>query len=327
VAGFRAVPARYEVTDSTQEGIETVTLASTEQRIEASFAPKVGMIGSSFRHAGEELLGQRGGLAKYAEVGSTMGIPLLYPWANRLSGFEYEAAGRRVELDPESKLIRKDPNGLPIHGLLNASPYWAVTGLSADADGARLAAELDFAAHEDLMAAFPFPHRLTMEATVSGSALTIATTVEPTGDAAVPIAFGFHPYPHLPHVPRAEWQVALPVRRRLILDEHQIPTGASEPVRIEPGPLGDRHYDDGFSELDRPPRFVLAGGGRRLVVELAKGFEYAQVYAPADQDVICFEPMTAPTNALVAGGPELRLVEPGGSFTAVFSLAVEAASR
>jgi aldose 1-epimerase len=324
---LRAVQARYTVSDSSHEGIETVTLTSTESRLEASFAPKVGMIGCSLRHAGDELLGQRGGLARYREVGSTMGIPLLYPWANRLSGFRYEAAGRQVELDPGSPLIRKDPNGLPIHGLLNASPHWDVTDLSADANGARLAGELDFAAHDDLMAAFPFPHLLRLSATVTGSALTISTTVEPTGEVPVPVSFGFHPYLQLPGAPRAEWQVAIPVRRRLILDAHLIPTGASDPIRIEPGPLRDRHYDDGFSELDRPPRFALWGGGRRLVVEFAKGFDFAQVYGPADQSVVCFEPMTAPANALVTGGRDLRLVEPGTTFTAVFSVAVEASSR
>ena len=56
--------------------------------LEAAFAPGVGMIGCSLRHRGEELLGQRGGLAKYAEAGSTFGIPLLHPWANRLGGLE-----------------------------------------------------------------------------------------------------------------------------------------------------------------------------------------------------------------------------------------------
>src|SRR5206468_1943370 len=111
-------------------------------------------------------------------------------------------------------------------------------------------ARLDFPAHNDLMAAFPFPHVLEIEATLRGSALSIATKVEPTGDVPVPVSFGFHPYLRLPGVPRAEWQVALPVRRGLELDERLIPTGESEPVRIEPGPLGQRSFDDGFSDLD-----------------------------------------------------------------------------
>ena len=57
--------------------------------------------------------------------------------------------------------------------------------------------------------------------------------------------------------------------------------------------------------------FVVAGGGRRIEVRSTHGYPYAQVYAPADDDVIAIEPMTAPTNALVAGGAELPIVEPG----------------
>ena len=41
----------------------------------AVFAPDVGMVGCSLRHRGEELLGQRGGLAKYRESGSSFSIP------------------------------------------------------------------------------------------------------------------------------------------------------------------------------------------------------------------------------------------------------------
>ena len=57
--------------------------------LEATFHPELGMVGSSLRHRGEELLGQRGGLAKYASAGSSFGIPLLHPWANRLGSWEY----------------------------------------------------------------------------------------------------------------------------------------------------------------------------------------------------------------------------------------------
>ena len=53
------------------------------------------------------------------------------------------------------------------------------------------------------------------------------------------------------------------------------------------------------------------------------GYPEAQIYAPSTLDVICFEPMTAPVNAL-ASGDGLRLVAPGELFTAAFSIAVSA---
>ena len=109
---------------------------------------------------------------------------------------------------------------------------------------------------------------------------------------------------------------------RLVTDDRQIPTGGKEPVRIEPGPLGDRTFDDGYTDLADPARFVLGGGGRAIVVEFVSGYPYAQVYAPEDDDVVAFEPMTAPTNALVSG-QGLRLVPPGESRSATFSVSVE----
>ena len=64
--------------------------------------------------------------------------------------------------------------------------------------------------------------------------------------------------------------------------------------------------------------FALEGGGRRIEVSLDRGYPYAQVYAPDDDDVIAFEPMTAPTNALVSGR-DLKLIEQGESYEATFS--------
>jgi aldose 1-epimerase len=57
-------------------------------------------------------------------------------------------------------------------------------------------------------------------------------------------------------------------------------------------------------------------------VAFEAGYPYAQVYAPADDELIALEPMTAPTNALVAGGPELPLLAPGEAYAATFSVTV-----
>ena len=59
-----------------------------------------------------------------------------------------------------------------------------------------------------------------------------------------------------------------------------------------------------------PPRFSVEAAGRRLTVECGEGYPVGQVYAPAAEQFICFEPMTAPTNALVSG-EGLRTAEPG----------------
>ncbi|HKP88824.1 MAG TPA: aldose 1-epimerase [Thermoleophilaceae bacterium] len=314
--------ASHEAIESLLEGYPARTLISNQAELEVSFVPSVGMVGASMRHRGDELLGQRGGLARYEATRSTMGIPLLHPWANRLDGLAYAAAGRRVELDPDSPLLKTDPNDLPIHGFLGASPYWEVLGTDADDTSARLSARMDFAAHPEYLEGFPYPHELRIDASLAGSTLTLRTTLAATGDLAVPMSFGFHPYFALLDDERSDWRVELPVRERIVTDERQIPTGETEPVEIAPGPLGDRTFDDGYANVPDGARFVVAGEGRRVTVEWVAGYRYAQVYAPEGDELIAFEPMTAPTNALVSG-QGLTLVPPGETRSATFSVTVE----
>jgi galactose mutarotase-like enzyme len=109
------------------------------------------------------------------------------------------------------------------------------------------------------------------------------------------------------------------VREHLLLDANQIPTGEREPAGSLDGPLGERTFDDGYTVDPGGVTFALAGGGRRIEVAFERGYGFAQVYAPAVEDVICFEPMTAPADAL-RHGP--ATVAPGETFSARFSVAI-----
>ncbi len=308
--------------ERTVDGLTVRTLRDERGGVEAGFVPAAGMVGCSLRYRGHELLGQRGGLHAYMASGSTMGIPLLHPWANRLAGLRFQVAGREVALDAGFSRLALDGNGLPIHGLLAAASGWVVERHEPTEDGGVLAARFDFAHNEELMAAFPFPHELLLEATLGGSTLTVTTTVKASGDVGVPISFGYHPYLRLPGVERAEWEVEIPVSERLELDDRMLPTGSREPVDVEGGFLGSRVFDDGFLAPPDSAPFVLAGGGTRIELSLGGGYPYAQVYAPDDDDVIAYEPMTAPANALITGGSELPMLEPGDDYRATFSIAV-----
>lgn len=287
----------------------------------ATFVPEAGMIGCSLRHRGAELLGQRGGLRKYVESRSTMGIPFLHPWANRLGADRFELAGRPVNLGLEDLPLKRDENELPIHGLLSAAPGWRVERHAEAEDGGVLAASFDFGAYPHLLDAFPFPHRVGIEATLAGAELTIVTTVEASGEVAVPISFGFHPYLCLPGVARAEWVLEAPVRERLLLDERGLPSGEREPVEIGTAALGARTYDDAFLAPPDGAPFALSGGGRRLELRLGAGYPFTQIYAPAETDAVAIEPMSAPTNALVSGS-DLPWAQPGERFAASFSIRV-----
>jgi aldose 1-epimerase len=301
------------------DGYRAVRLRSSSAQLDAAFVPTAGMVGASLRDRGAELLHRNGGVHRYARGGSTMGIPLLHPWANRLAGDGYRVNGTAVRLDPASPLVQRDDHGLPIHGLLNGSPLWRRTPAP---DGWGLSAELDFGAHPDLLAAFPFPHRLRLDVALRRRTLTVRTTMTATGDVAVPVAFGFHPYLRLPDVARERWRVELPAMRHLELDANSIPTGASRAMPAQAGRLGTRTFDDGYVDVPPGAAFVLSGGTRRIVLQFDEGYPAAQVFAPTASDVICFEPMTAPANAL-GTGDRLALVAPGARYTAIFSIAVE----
>src|SRR4051795_13264997 len=108
------------------DGLRALTLRAPAAGVEAAFVPGAGMVGCSLRHRGEELLGQRRGLRAYVADRATMGIPLLYPWANRLGRRHLAVAGGEVTIDPDVTPVRLDADGLPMHGLLSAATGWQV---------------------------------------------------------------------------------------------------------------------------------------------------------------------------------------------------------
>jgi len=298
------------------DGEAAVTLTAGE--LEATFLPGLGLLGSSLRHQGEELLALPGGVAGYRD-GHVTGLPILAPWANRLGSRRYRTAG--VEVDLEGVALHTDPNGLPIHGTLTAHPGWRLELLAAKAERAVLRASFDYAWPE-LLAAFPFPHELVVEAAVAGAGLAVATTLRASGSRPVPVAFGWHPYLRLPGPPRSAWRLLLPEREHLELDDRGLPSGFAGHEPAEAEALGDRTFDDLYA-LGPERTLGLEAGGHRLLVDYGDGYRYAQVFAPPGGEFVCLEPMTVSTNALGAG--TCPLVEPGGAFTARFALRVEEA--
>lgn len=338
---------REHIEGPSGEMLEALVLSVTDPfpaRLEV--VPDAGMVGSSFTVRGHELLGQRQGLAGYIERGKTFGIPLLAPWANRLSRPEYTIGSTTVDVTGVPG-VGLDANGLPIHGLLAGATGWHVSeaGIADPRDSAGMQAldaeaVLDFDDRRPEFPAFPFAHRLQVRyrllvATVESVPalgwqlrLEVRTVISPTGPDAVPIAFGWHPYFQVPWVPREAWDVAIPFTRRAALDDRCIPTGGVVTEPTSRGPLGSTTYDDLYTDVPELARVHVGfscppadGPSGQFVVEYTSGYPYAVLYAPDSDPVMAIEPMTAPTDPFGGTFP-VRTVEPGAEFAATWALEV-----
>lgn len=294
--------------------LPSVVLRDPSSPLTATYLPSAGMLCTSLSDDGVELLGQRRGLQAYLSDAKTMGIPILYPWANRLSANGYDVDGGAVTLTPGVGGVRTDGNGLPMHGVLAAYPGWLVTEQS----GNRLTADLDFGSRPRLLASFPFPHVLTLDITLADRALTVETTVTPTTAAPVPLCYGFHPYLTIPGVSRSEWTLQTPPLRHLPVDDRGIPTGDVEEWPAFSDALGDRSFDDGFDQVPDGGVFTLTGGDRCIEMVFDHGFPAAQIFAPTNDDLVAIEPMAAPTNALRTG--VYRTAAPGRPAVSRFTI-------
>jgi aldose 1-epimerase len=308
-------------------GIPTVRLTDVLHAVEAAIVPSIGNRAYQMLVRGENFLhfpfdnpsalnGDR----------HLNGIPFLAPWANRMpDGFH--ANGKYYRFNPDSETIRPDPNGIPIHGLLTASPFWEVVDVSADANSAQVTSRLEFWKHPDLMANWPFAHDYEMTYRLAGGVLEVSVTITNRSTDPMPIAVGFHPYFQLPGVPIEDMVARIPVRRHVETDGRLVATGETTPVTFgERVTLKDHRFDDGFTGLvrgeDGRAVFSVEGGGKRIEVAFGPLYQVAVIYAPPGQNFICFEPMTAVTNgvnlAFEGKYPELQTVPAGGQWRESF---------
>ena len=300
---------------------ERVTLVS-DDGVEAAFVPGAGLVGVSLTLDGVELLAHRHGLEGYLGHASTFGIPLLAPWANRLALPEQSVGGVRWEVRPGDPAVHADEYGQPIHGLMAAAPEWEVTDVGWSDGSAWLSARLVFDSRLERFAGFPFEHELAVRIRLEGRALHVATSVTATGGVAVPVAFGWHPWFEVPAVPREEWVLDVPFDRRAVLGPTKIPTGEVVVDPVPRGALGATVLDDVYLDVADGTVASVRAGDRGVSVTHASGYHVGVVFAPSQFDIVCLEPMTAPTDPFSGRFP-LRLAQPGETVTAEFTITAD----
>lgn len=307
----------------TVDSIETIRLSDPAHAIDVSIAPSVGNIAYDMRVRGKPILLSPERLNAWKQKPSQLGIPFLGPWANRLDGDAYWANGRRYLLNPAAVEIRRDGNGLPIHGLLLFTDAWRVERLHADEHSAELSSVLEFWKHPEFMAQFPFAHTIRMTHRVYGGMLEVRTAIENHSADPMPLVIGFHPWYQIPDVPRDRWKLHLPVGEHYLLSEKLIPTGETRPIDFpDPTPLSGRQFDDVFGGVRHNEDFIFEADGRKISVKYGEKFPIAVVYAPSTRNVVCFEPMTGVTDGfnLAHEGrfKNLQSIAPGATWTESF---------
>ena len=250
-------------------------------------------------------------------AGRATAIPLLHPWANRLSADSYDAAGTHVSL--AGLTLPHDPNGLPIHGNLFGAAFEV-----KQANDTRVVATLDYGAQPERLRAFPFPHILTIDVRLHPTrGLNIVTQVDPTSDQAVPISFGWHPFVRLPNAPRAEWELRWPACEHIEVDDRIIPTGNRTAQAAQREPIDERTFDDHYALGSDRTFSIAAGSGKKrrtLTLQFDPAYPFAQLFVPPEGDLVAIEPMTAEIDALGLG--TAPVVDPGKRLLAAFNLAV-----
>jgi aldose 1-epimerase len=287
--------------------IELKAAGDTRARI----APDAGFCCLSFSCEGNEYLRLPESEPAFRRDLKTGGIPLLYPFANRLRSDPWTG----------KSLVKHDDNGLPIHGFLLRFAAWD----RLECTESRATASLHWGAHEDLMALFPHEHTLEVTYTLSHRCLRVETVVQ--ANSSVPISFGWHPYLQFPNAMRDELSIETPELAEVVLDAQGLPqrdadgTLRQEPPRTQSGPLAERAFDTLFRRESLDNTFTFRTPERAIEVMFDGDWPFVQLFSPPHETFFCIEPMTAPVAAL-SDANACNVLRTGERFTAAFEVRV-----
>jgi aldose 1-epimerase len=320
--------ADFSALTTTIDGIRVVRLLDEKRRIEVSIAVTLGNNAYEMTVNGKNVFWRPAAtLAEWRAKPRLSGNPFMAPWANRLDQDAFFANGKKFLLNDALGNLRRDANKLPIHGLLLFSPHWEVVSLGADERSARVTSRLDFSRYPDLMAQFPFAHRIEMTYVLEDGHLEVVTRLENHAAEPMPVSVGYHPYFQVHDAPREEWKVHVAARQQVVLSKLFVPTGERKPLALpDPVPLKETPLDDVFTDLVRDEQgraeFRLEGARQSVSVRFGPKYTVAVVYAPPGNHFVAIEPMSAVTNGLnlhQAGlYPELQSIPPGGEWRESF---------
>lgn len=235
--------------------------------------------------------------------GTRSGIPVLFPFPNRIAGAQFDWAGRSWQLPHAHP---GDPNA--IHGFCAKRPWrdYEPTGAASVTGVFRLSRDA-----ADVAASWPGDLELRLTYELGDRSLRLTAEVANVDDHPVPFGLGYHPYFSLlgsADLSDVEIQVDAGSYWQL---HDSIPDGTIAPVAGDRDlqvrtTVGDRSLDDVLTGL--PPfepgpdglmsRAFLAGAGAALDMRYDSMFSDIVVFTPANRRSIAVEPYTCPTDAV-----------------------------
>jgi aldose 1-epimerase len=309
------VAQQYRIASEIRDGVEIFSLHSTDDTY-VTIAPRWGNACVAFKVHGVDVLEP----VEWQELQkhpTSYGIPILFPFPNRIRDGTFTFRGRRYVVTP------------PRHGFVRQRPWNVLATGASDEDGAWLRSRLEATQYPEILTQFPWPFRIDVGYRLKDSTLHIETTVQHVGaQGDMPMGFGLHPYFRHPE----RGTVHVPARRRWELID-SLPTGKLLEVEgrydlRRPKDLADVGVvDDIWTDLIADARGTLRcilqdlSSGLQTVVECdPEQFPHVVVYTPpVPRRAICIEPYTCPTDGfnLQNRGVEshLMVLRPGETIT------------
>jgi aldose 1-epimerase len=329
VLAVAAGAADYSARQTTRDGVDVVVLADSPRHTEVTILPGIGNMAYQMKVNGKDVLrAPTENLAEFKAKPAMAGIPLLWPWANRIDQTSYYVNGKLYAFNLELGNVRLDANKKPIHGLLSTSSAWKVVSSKADAQAAEVTSRLEFWKYPDLMEQFPFAHTIEMTYRLKQGVLQVETVLLNHAAEPMPVAIGFHSFYKVNDAPPGDWKIHLGARDQLVLSKEVIPTGERISVQSkypDPLPLKGVRFDDVFTNMIRDANglgeFWIQGKTEKVSVIYGPKYDVAVVVA-ADRDYVVMEAMSAITNAfnLAHQGiyKDLQMVAPDGEWRESF---------
>lgn len=216
---------------------------------------------------------------------TSCGMPILFPYAGRVTGGQFTWQGRSYRLDPAR------------HGLVRQHP-WEIVERSDE----RVVCQITVT---PLGTAMVFPFHFTLRVTYELGEQGLKVFAKATNDGEpFPYTFGFHPYLHCP----AGSSLSVPAAKRWLLSDEKIPLGDLTEVadaydlRLARALASQPMFDDIFTGLGSDQQGMVRCSLLSCLGETMLGFsavEYPHlcVYTPPGRTAACLEPYTGAPDA------------------------------